>query len=144
MASEFPASLLGRLSFLLGKLYFGALEHENRELEALGTDVKQQAVLSLLTEEGSMTQQQLGQRLGIDRTTIVNVVDGLEESGFVERRRSPEDRRAYLLTLTSPGKSAQRRGQRLVDKAERQLLGALTDAERQTLTRLLVRALDDC
>lgn len=142
MATGYPSALLGRLSFLLGKLYFGALEYETRELATLGIDVKQQAALSVLTDEGPMTQQQLGQRLGIDRTTIVAVVDGLESLGYVERRRSPSDRRSYLLTPTSAGKTAQRRGQRRVDAAERELLEALSESDRRTLTRLLARALE--
>jgi DNA-binding MarR family transcriptional regulator len=140
MAKEIPSSLLDRLSFVLGKLYFRSLELEGRELATVGVDVKQQAVLTLLIEEGPMTQQELGQRIGIDRTTIVGIVDGLDEAGFVDRRRSPADRRAYLLTPTTAGKRAQQRGGKLVDRAERELLAGLDDQDRQTLARLLGRA----
>lgn len=52
-----------------------------------------------------MTQQRLGQRLGIDRTTIVGLVDALVERGLVEQVRDPVDRRAYLLTRTLAGGS---------------------------------------
>ncbi|GAB3887675.1 MarR family transcriptional regulator [Microbispora bryophytorum subsp. camponoti] len=110
MTSEVPQALSGRLSFLLGRLYMRALDLEARRLEALGVTVKQQAVLALLADEGPMTQQHLGQRLGIDRTTVVTVVDGLEQARLVERRRSPADRRAYLLTLTPDGVRAGSRG----------------------------------
>ncbi len=89
-----------------------------------------------------MTQQQLGQRLGIDRTTIVDVVDGLDEQSLPDRRRSPTDRRAYLLTLTPGGQHTQKSGQRLVDAAERKLLEALDESERGTLSQLLVHALE--
>lgn len=117
------------------------LDLEVHELESLGIDVKQHAMLTVLADEGSMTQQELGQRLGIDRTTVVTVVDGLDEKGLVERGRSPADRRAYRLTLTSSGRHAQQRGQRLVDAAERKLLDALGEAERRRLTEFLGRAL---
>lgn len=139
---DVPASLIGRLSFLLGKLYFRALDLEGHDLEQLGLGVKQQAVLTLLADEGSMTQQELGQRVGIDRTTIVTVIDGLEQHGRVERRRSPTDRRAYLLTLTADGDLAERQGRRIVDQAERRLLATLDDAERQRLADLLAKALN--
>jgi len=142
MDRGFPQSLLGRLSFLLGKLHIRSVELEVRELEPLGIDVKQHAVLCVLADEGAMTQRELGQRLGIDRTTIVAVVDGLDEKSLVERRRSPADRRAYLLTLTPSGEHAQQRGQRLVDAAERKLLDALDESERRTLTELLAQALE--
>jgi DNA-binding MarR family transcriptional regulator len=36
----------------------------------------------------------------VDRTTVVGVVDDLEDAGFVERRRNPEDRRGYALEAT--------------------------------------------
>lgn len=134
--------MLGRISFLLGKLHIRALDLEVHELEPLGIDIKQHAVLTLLADEGPMTQQELGQRLGIDRTTIVTVVDGLDQKDLVERRRSPADRRAYLLTLTPSGRHARQRGQRLVDAAERELLDALDESERRTLTELLGRALE--
>ncbi|MFG1826821.1 MarR family winged helix-turn-helix transcriptional regulator [Microbispora bryophytorum] len=140
MTTEVPRALSGRLSFLLGRLYMRALDLEARRLEALGVTVKQQAVLALLADEGPMTQQHLGQRLGIDRTTVVTVVDGLEQARLVERRRSPADRRAYLLTLTPDGVRAGEQGHGLVSGAEAELLGALGEDERRTLTELLGRA----
>ncbi|MEU7889991.1 MarR family transcriptional regulator [Microbispora bryophytorum] len=140
MTTEVPRALSGRLSYLLGRLYMRALDLEARRLEALGVTVKQQAVLALLADEGPMTQQHLGQRLGIDRTTVVAVVDGLEQAGFVERRRSPADRRAYLLTLTPDGVRAGEQGHGLVSGAEAELLGVLDEDERRTLTELLGRA----
>lgn len=141
MPSDFPAAMLDRSSFLLGKLHTALLDIEARELGQLGLDVKQHAVLTVLVDEGPMTQQSMGQRLGIDRTTVVTVVDGLDESGLVERRRSPADRRAYLLTPTRAGRQSQKRGQRAVRAAEKQLLGALTEPERRTLVDLMARAL---
>ncbi|MDT0305239.1 MarR family winged helix-turn-helix transcriptional regulator [Streptomonospora wellingtoniae] len=141
MASGFPPSLLNRFSFLLGKLYFQALDAEADELSSLNVNVKQQAALTVLSEEGPMTQQELGHRLGIDRTTIVNVVDGLDDRGLVERRRSPTDRRAYLLTLTPPGRDTRKQGRRRVAAAEERLLDELDEPDRALLRRLLVRAL---
>ncbi|WP_432931254.1 MarR family winged helix-turn-helix transcriptional regulator [Microbispora sp. CA-135349] len=140
MTTEVPRALSGRLSFLLGRLYMRALDLEARELDTLGVSVKQHAVLALLAEEGPMTQQHLGRRLGIDRTTVVTVVDGLEQANLVERRRSPADRRAYLLTLTPDGVRAGEQGHGLVSGAEDELLGALDEDERRTLTDLLGRA----
>jgi DNA-binding MarR family transcriptional regulator len=140
MAGVLPFSLRQRLSFLLGKLYMGALDLETEDLGRLGLNVKQHAALTLLAAEGAMTQQELGQRLGIDRTTIVAVVDGLERADFVRRERSPADRRAYLLTLTPEGEQAQRHGTRLVDTARRRLLAALDESDQRVLVDLLTKA----
>ena len=140
MAGGPPPSLRQRLSFLLGKLYLDALDLEGVDLARLGLNVKQHAALTLLTDEGSMTQQELGQRLGIDRTTIVAVVDVLEKAEFVRRDRSPADRRAYLLTLTPEGEQVQQHGARLIDTARRRLLAALDDADQRALVALLAKA----
>lgn len=141
MSSGFPPSLLDRLSFLLGKLYFRILDLEVHELALLDVSVKQHAVLTVLAADGPMPQQELGHRLGIDRTTIVDVVDGLDQKGLIERRRNPADRRAYLLTLTPSGERARDRGADLVGVAERKLLGALDEQERRILIGLLARVL---
>jgi DNA-binding MarR family transcriptional regulator len=136
-----PESLRYRLSYLLGNLYRRSLELESDALARVGTGVKQQAALAVLADDGPMSQQRLGQRLGIDRTTIVTVVDALEHAGLVARTRDPTDRRSYLVTLTRPGQTKQRHGRRVVYEAERALLEGLNEQERRTLTQLLVRAL---
>jgi DNA-binding MarR family transcriptional regulator len=143
VSDTIPASLRGRLSYVLGTLHRRALDLETEALAPLGIGVKQQAALDVLVDEGPMTQQRLGLRLGIDRTTIVTVVDGLQDAGLIERNRDPADRRAYLIVVTESGTAAQRRGRRLVRQAERELLGALTDEEHGTVTGLLARAVPE-
>lgn len=143
MSDTIPESLQGRLSYLLGTLHRHAIDLETEALTPLGIGVKQQAALDVLVDEGPMTQQRLGLRLAIDRTTIVAVVDGLQGAGLIERTRDPADRRAHLIVVTEPGKAAQHRGRHLVRQAERDLLGALTEEERGAVTGLLARALPE-
>ena len=126
---------------MLGNLYRRSLDVESDALARVGTGIKQQAALDVLTEEGPMSQQRLGQRLGIDRTTIVTVVDDLENAGLVERTRDRADRRAHIVTPTRSGQTKQRHGHRAVQEAERALLPGFTDDERRTLIGLLARAL---
>lgn len=139
--SEVPESLRYRLSYVLGNLYRRLLAVEGDALAAVGTGVKQQAALAVLADEGPMSQQELGRRLGIDRTTIVAIVDELENAQWVERARDSADRRSYLLTLTAAGNATQRRGRRAVDEAERTLMTGLSDQDRRTVTELLTRML---
>jgi DNA-binding MarR family transcriptional regulator len=135
-----PASLDRRLSYLLGHLHLRALALENGALAELGLDVKGQAVLALLADEGPMTQQTLGRRLGVDRTTVVRVVDVVERIGLVERGRNPADRRTHVLALTPEGLTAERRGRELVAGAERAVLAGLDEDERRAVVGLLGRA----
>lgn len=136
-----PESLRYRLSYVLGHLHRRLLAVEGEALARVGTGVKQQAALAVLAGDGPMSQQELGRLLRIDRTTIVAIVDELEDAHWVERTRDPADRRSYLLTLTAAGKTAQRRGRRAVHEAETALMAGLSEQERRTVTELLARML---
>ncbi|WP_240647023.1 MarR family winged helix-turn-helix transcriptional regulator [Streptomyces globisporus] len=76
-------------------------------------------------------------QLRIDRSVMVGCIDGLEDSGLVRREHHPRDRRAYAVTLTPEAEPALAEAEggvpRLLDRA----FGALTAAERRTLSRLV-------
>jgi DNA-binding MarR family transcriptional regulator len=88
-------------------------------------------------QEGPFSQQRLGQRQGIDRTTMVSVVDELEGSGYVERRRDPRARRAYSLHATAKGRRVLQRAKEATERAEEEFLAPLPEADRRRLKRLL-------
>jgi DNA-binding MarR family transcriptional regulator len=68
---------------------------------------------------------------------MVALLDELESRGLVERRRDPDDRRAYALHLTDRGREALRRGRRVAGRMQRQMLVGLDAAEQAELLRLL-------
>jgi len=57
-------------------------------------------VLSTLAKSGPLTQIELATAMSIDRTAMVYLIDELEAQTLVERVRSPQDRRAFLIHLT--------------------------------------------
>jgi DNA-binding MarR family transcriptional regulator len=60
----------------------------------------------MITEFEPMTQAALGEALRIDRTTMVALIDELEARGYVQRKRHPDDRRAFLVHPTKAGLAA--------------------------------------
>jgi DNA-binding MarR family transcriptional regulator len=76
--------------------------------------------------------------LRIDRTTMVSLIDALERAGYV-KRTEPNDRRAYLTTLTAAGRKVQARAEKAVEADALGLFGQLTGAEQKELDRLLGR-----
>ena len=104
---------------------------------SLGLSGKGFGALILLVGEGPLSQQRLGERQGVDRTTMVAVVDELEKAGFVERRRDPRDRRAYSLQATAKGRRVLQRAGEATKRAEDQFLAPLPAAERSRLKRML-------
>lgn len=143
-----PASLQRRLGAVLGWASQGAQEVANQALEPLGLTVKHFGVMTFLRQEteqgegGSLSQQAIGERLRIDRTTMVSLIDDLERAGYVKRARNPDDRRAYVITLTAAGRKAQARAEEAVDAHALQFFGQLSEAERQELHRLLARLIE--
>lgn len=136
-----PTSLSNRLGFLLGRSHMAQRAITDAALRELGLGVKDFGALSVLVEEGPMSQQQLGERQGIDRTTMVAIVDHLERRGLVERRRNAEDRRAYSLHATAKGRRVRQRADEAERRAEDEFLAVLSLKERRQLKLLLRRLL---
>ena len=73
-------------------------------MRPLGIGRRHFSVLAVLGEGKPLSQVEMGERLGIDRNTMVILLDDLEEKSLVVRRRDPSDRRAYLVSLTEAGR----------------------------------------
>jgi MarR family transcriptional regulator, lower aerobic nicotinate degradation pathway regulator len=136
-----PAALADRVGYLLARAHLGMRAIADEALTPLGLDKKEYAALVLLASEGPLSQQALSVIQGCDRTTMVAVVDKLEDGELVVRRRNPLDRRAYALEITAEGRRALDQADRLVSRVERDFLAPLSTAERHTLTDLLQRLL---
>ncbi len=134
-----PASLTGHTAFWVAKLGWSATKLRLQALEPLGLRPKHYAVLSVLVEEGPRSQQALGEALNIDASTMVALIDDLERDGLAERRRNPEDRRAYAIQSTAAGNASHEQARRAVKAMDDELLAPLDDAERELLHDLLVR-----
>lgn len=113
-------------------------ELAKRRLTPMGLSVQMCGVLNLLAH-GPISQHALGDQLGIDRTTMVELIDELEQQGVVVRRRNPADRRSYALSLTPRGRTVQKRASRVFDGAADEFFGPLKAAEREALTDMLRR-----
>jgi DNA-binding MarR family transcriptional regulator len=108
-------------------------------MRSIGLTPRMWGLLNVLDAEGAITQNQLGQCIGMDPSTMVATIDELESRGLVERHRHPSDRRAYALHLTEGGRQTLAQGRQLARKAQEELLGSLTREEREQLHALLLR-----
>lgn len=88
-------------------------------------------------------QLALAQYLGIDRTVMTYLVDDFVKAGLVERQLNPADRRARIVVATDSGLAILADLQQRVAEAERAVLGALTDDERELFRSLLRRVACD-
>lgn len=132
-----PAVLADLLGYLLGQAHLAHRRVAEGELAGVGLRAKEFGALSVLVTDRAMSQQRLGEATGIDRTTMVAVVDELERKGFVERRRDPGDRRAYTLRPTPQGRRVLATATEAAKRAEAQFLARIPAADRRRLKRLL-------
>jgi DNA-binding MarR family transcriptional regulator len=134
------------ISRRLGAILYTAAEWAqavgNEALAPLGLQVRQWALLTLVGDHGPMSQQEAAQEIGVDRTTMVALVDGLERAGWILRERNPTDRRAYALRLTPTGRRVQKRGEKALDGSADVFFSSLSEAERTELRRLLLKLIE--
>src|SRR5688572_16986237 len=79
---------------------------------------KQTATLWLINGNPGVSQVSVATALGMDRATMMAVVDRLEERGFVVRKRSITDRRRQELYLTPAGQRVLRKVKARIAKHE--------------------------
>ena len=74
-----------------------------RRSERFGPEHGQGRLIELLRKTGPLTQKKLAYFLGIRQQSLGELVRKLEEAGYVERKPSPEDKRAMIVSLTDAG-----------------------------------------
>lgn len=94
-------------------------------------------LLVLVARNTGLSQMALARALGIDRSTLVPILDRLQARGLLVRRRSPTDGRTHALVLTPSGDKALGRFTTLVRRHEKRIASGLSTAETRTLIGLL-------
>ena len=128
-----------RLAYLLKRAFLDLEELHREHLDPLGINGRELSVLLLLDAREPESQQAAAERLQVDRTTMVALLDGLEAKGLVARQADPADRRRNVVALTNKGRRTLEKAVRASDEAEARLLEGLDRSERTQLRSLLAR-----
>jgi DNA-binding MarR family transcriptional regulator len=132
-SSTGPILLLTQLSRLINR---------RSTPELLGQTLKELGVLSYLRDYHEVSQQTLTEGLCIDTNYCVMLLNDLESSGLVERRRDPADRRRHIVSMTEQGRKALHQVEAAQQTLEDEILGSLDAEERSTLAHLLRKAIE--
>jgi DNA-binding MarR family transcriptional regulator len=100
------------------------------------------SALALVRANPGIAQVELGNELGIDKASMVALLDRLEEPGWILRTRSTEDRRRQGLTLTSEGERIYKSLKQEMIEHEKKFTELFTKQEREQLVGLLQRFLE--
>jgi DNA-binding MarR family transcriptional regulator len=109
-------------------------EHVGRPLELSAVEF---SALVLLAFNPGATPKQLSEALAMVAPAVTVLLDRLENRGLIERTRSDSDRRALRVTLTPAGTELAHKAHALSLDMEREVVHALSAAERAILLELL-------
>jgi DNA-binding MarR family transcriptional regulator len=139
---ETPARLRSKASWLISKTSAHSHRLLGEALAPVDAHGYHFAVLAALDEFGPASQIAIGQRCGIDRSDTHAIVNDLVDGGYAEREPDPQDRRRNIITITGAGRGRLAELDRILERVQDDLLGALTPGERRQLVGLLARVLD--
>ena len=127
------------LGYHLRRAQVATYQNLARVLDGWNISPGQIGVLALVQANSGINQTRIGNTLGIDRSTLVAVIDRLEGRDLIARTPSPTDRRSHALVLTKAGEDYLANLLPQVHDHERQIASELSDDERATLITLLGR-----
>ena len=127
------------------RLSAAALVGDRLVNEALATEGVRKyhfRVLVALSDDGPLSQAELGRRLAIDRSDVAAIAAELEQRELLARTRDDRDRRRNVVTITPEGQAALARMDKAIAAAQTTLLAPLSSAEQRQLSELLGRLID--
>jgi DNA-binding MarR family transcriptional regulator len=136
-AVELPGGHVGT-GLLLQMAHRSAHDRLAGVLRPLGMDVRHFGILQFLVR-GGLTQRRLIDLVGVDKSTLVRIVDQLEEQQLARRVRDPHDRRAFQVTITEGGRQRLAAANAAAAKLGEELFGWLDEAQRRQLHEVLQR-----
>lgn len=131
------AGLWDEIGFLMRLAQLALLDYAAPKVKRFGLSIGTVTILRVIRARPGLTQQRIADTLRINKANLTPVIQELVADGFVSRKNSGSNKRAYALFLTA-------KGRRAFEGADAAIFGEwcaapdnLTDEERQKLVRLL-------
>ncbi|RUT35044.1 MarR family transcriptional regulator [Arsenicitalea aurantiaca] len=127
----------------LGWALASVLRDYQKQVEAVLADLpggsRAFLVMSLVERETCQSQIAIAERLGLDKTTLTYLLDGLEKRGLIRRSTDPMDRRSRHINLTAEGTDALAQLSKAVGAVEHEILSRLSRSEADQFYTALVK-----
>jgi len=139
--ADIGAALGNRPGFLIRRLHQIHLALFAEECASFGVTPVQFSIMTVAKAQPGLEQVALAQEVGLDRTTLANVLARLESRSLVVRIASPTDRRVKHVSLTRRGNALLVRMTGAAERAHDRTIAALTPVEREAFLAALLRVL---
>ena len=113
-----PLHLLHRVRQCAGEIF-------QAEMAGMDLTARQYVVLVAAAQKDGLSQQEIIDATGIDRSTVSQVVQTMIRKDLLKRRRTREDARAYAITLTQHGRDVLKASEPIVGRIDEALVAAL-------------------
>jgi DNA-binding MarR family transcriptional regulator len=128
-----------QLEYLLVEVVRLQLRVYNQRFRATGLNQSQVSALVHLDRVEELSQTDLAARLGVQKAAAGTLIDGLEGKDLVERRRSREDRRLQLVSITDAGRRVVEQVDQLAEALGTEYRRGISRDERLALVSVLQR-----
>jgi len=136
------SALWGRPGFLIRRLHQIHTSLFIEETRAFDITPVQYSLMTALAEQGMVDQMTLALEIGLERTSVAEVIPRLEAKGLLRRTKSTDDRRAKLVRLTPKGRALVTRMQAAVKRAHDRTLADLPKAQRDVFLLYLIKLVE--
>ena len=130
-----PGVLIRRLHQIHSGLFL-------EETAAFNITPVQYSLLTAVAEHGEVDQNTLAMLIGLERTTVAEVLPRLEARGVIERHQSTQDRRVKLVRLGRKGRALVRKMEAAVQRAHDRTIANLPPAQRDLFMLQLIRLVE--
>jgi DNA-binding MarR family transcriptional regulator len=141
-AQALAPGLTDQTGFLIQRLHSHSRRMLNEALRPLGIEARHLGVLAALANQGPLIQRQLINLLEIDKSSLVYVLDDLQDERLVERRSVPYDRRAFAVHITQNGRERLKAAIQTAQRVNETLFGWLDPKDREQFHRTLSQLVD--
>jgi len=131
--------LPGLLGYQLRRAQIAAFQHFAATVGKAGITPGWFGLMVIVANNEGLSQTRLARALGVDGSTMVAMIDRLEENGWMQRRRSEVDRRTHALSLTEAGNELLAQLTPMVEAHEAVLGQDLSADDKKNLLGLLAK-----
>lgn len=141
-AGKTDFNLYSRPGFLIRRLHQIHLHLFNEETREYGISPVQYSLLTVLDEHGEMDQNTLALNLGLERTSVAEVIPRLVARGLLARRQNEMDKRFKLVELTAEGKHLLCEMSEAVGRAHDMTINAVPVEQQEQLLEILFKLVE--
>lgn len=122
--------------YTLSKISQSMNELFTERLSIYSIDAREYGILSVVYKTPKLTQKEIGIKMVVDRTTMMQLIDVLEKKKLINRESNPKDRRQNLITLTVKGREIVEKMWIEMEEVEKEVIGNMTLAQKKVFERI--------